>query len=83
MSVMSPTLSETIDPEEKRKIIGDTFMELANYVLKDELKLDMTDVLLCQGMIFPFAQILKIVARKRLLWRSMLRHYSGTMFSPM
>ncbi|GAV00525.1 hypothetical protein RvY_11358 [Ramazzottius varieornatus] len=53
VSVMSPTLSETIDPEEKRKIIGDTFMELANHVLKDELKLDMTDVLLCQGTLRP------------------------------
>ena len=28
VSVVSPTLMETVDPEEKRKIIGDTFMEV-------------------------------------------------------
>ncbi|XP_055357139.1 GMP synthase [glutamine-hydrolyzing]-like [Paramacrobiotus metropolitanus] len=50
---ISPILMETVDPEEKRKIIGDTFMEVTNHVIREELKLVEADVLVCQGTLRP------------------------------
>ena len=41
-------LSSTVNPEEKRRIIGDTFMRVANDMI-DELKLKPQDVYLGQG----------------------------------
>lgn len=48
----SRTLNTTSDPEEKRKIIGDTFMQVANDAIKD-LKLDPTATFLAQGTLRP------------------------------
>jgi len=45
-------LCKTVNPEEKRKIIGDTFMRLADQIIKD-LKLDPNNVLLGQGTLRP------------------------------
>ncbi|CAD5119709.1 DgyrCDS8299 [Dimorphilus gyrociliatus] len=42
----------TIDPEEKRKIIGDTFMNIANSLIED-LNLNPKDVYLAQGTLRP------------------------------
>ena len=44
----SRPLCSTVDPEEKRRIIGDTFMRVANDMI-DELKLKPQDVYLGQG----------------------------------
>lgn len=41
-----------INPEEKRKIIGDTFVKVANETIK-ELKIDPDDVFLAQGTLRP------------------------------
>lgn len=46
------TLNTTVDPEEKRKIIGDTFMKVANEVI-EELNLRPEDVYLGQGTLRP------------------------------
>ncbi|XP_013404318.1 GMP synthase [glutamine-hydrolyzing] [Lingula anatina] len=46
------TLNTTTNPEEKRKIIGDTFMRVANEVI-DELDLKPEDVYLGQGTLRP------------------------------
>lgn len=46
------TLNTTIHPEEKRKIIGDTFMRVANDVI-EELNLKPEDVYLGQGTLRP------------------------------
>ncbi|XP_052760059.1 GMP synthase [glutamine-hydrolyzing]-like [Mya arenaria] len=46
------TLCTTVDPEEKRKIIGDTFMKVANEVI-EELSLRPEDVYLGQGTLRP------------------------------
>ncbi|XP_064642766.1 GMP synthase [glutamine-hydrolyzing]-like [Lineus longissimus] len=45
-------LNQTTDPEEKRQIIGDTFMRVANEVV-EELKLKPEDVYLGQGTLRP------------------------------
>ncbi len=45
-------LKETVSPEEKRKIIGDTFMRVAEKAVKD-LDLDPDEVFLCQGTLRP------------------------------
>jgi GMP synthase (glutamine-hydrolysing) len=45
-------LHAAIQPEEKRKIIGDTFMRVCDRVMKD-LKLDSTNLLLAQGTLRP------------------------------
>ncbi|KAG4073581.1 hypothetical protein HA402_000805 [Bradysia odoriphaga] len=42
----------TVNPEEKRKIIGDTFMKVTNEIIK-ELKLNPEDVYLAQGTLRP------------------------------
>lgn len=46
------TLNTTTNPEEKRKIIGDTFMRVANEVV-EELNLKPEDVFLGQGTLRP------------------------------
>lgn len=46
------TLNTTVNPEEKRKIIGDTFMKVANEVI-EELNLRPEDVYLGQGTLRP------------------------------
>ncbi|XP_046336154.1 GMP synthase [glutamine-hydrolyzing]-like [Haliotis rufescens] len=46
------TLNTTTNPEEKRKIIGDTFMKVANEVI-EELKLKPEEVFLGQGTLRP------------------------------
>lgn len=48
----TPMLCFAINPEDKRKIIGDTFVKVANEVIK-ELKLDPDDVFLAQGTLRP------------------------------
>lgn len=48
----TPMLCFAINPEEKRKIIGDTFVKVANETMK-ELKLDPDDVFLAQGTLRP------------------------------
>lgn len=48
----TPMLCFAINPEEKRKIIGDTFVKVANDTIK-ELKLDPDDVFLAQGTLRP------------------------------
>ncbi|KAG5505376.1 hypothetical protein GH5_03395 [Leishmania sp. Ghana 2012 LV757] len=45
-------LCETTDPEEKRNIIGDTFMTVCNRVIK-EMQLDEENLLLAQGTLRP------------------------------
>lgn len=45
-------LCQAINPEEKRKIIGDTFVKVSNDVIK-ELKLNPDDVFLAQGTLRP------------------------------
>ena len=45
-------LEEAIAPEEKRKIIGDTFMRVCDRVMKD-LKLEPSNLLLAQGTLRP------------------------------
>ncbi|GFS20966.1 GMP synthase [glutamine-hydrolyzing]-like [Elysia marginata] len=49
---ITSALDCTINPEEKRKIIGDTFMKVANEVV-DELNLKPEDVYLGQGTLRP------------------------------
>ncbi|XP_052285932.1 GMP synthase [glutamine-hydrolyzing]-like isoform X2 [Dreissena polymorpha] len=46
------SLATTVDPEEKRKIIGDTFMKVANELI-EELCLKPEDVYLGQGTLRP------------------------------
>ncbi len=46
--VKSRYLNQTIEPEEKRNIIGDTFMKVANELI-DDLNLQPDDVYLGQG----------------------------------
>ncbi|XP_046850432.1 GMP synthase [glutamine-hydrolyzing]-like [Xenia sp. Carnegie-2017] len=48
----SQTLNNSSDPEEKRKIIGDTFIQVANDAIK-ELKLDPKTTMLAQGTLRP------------------------------
>lgn len=48
----TPMLCFSINPEEKRKIIGDTFVKVANEILK-ELKLNPDEVFLAQGTLRP------------------------------
>ena len=45
-------LCKTVNPEEKRKIIGDTFIRLANQIIED-LKLNPEEVFLGQGTLRP------------------------------
>ena len=47
-----PLLCHVTDPETKRKIIGDTFMNVANCIIKD-MKLDPDKVILGQGTLRP------------------------------
>jgi len=48
----TPLLCHTVDPETKRKIIGDTFMNVANRIIQ-ELNLDPEKVVLGQGTLRP------------------------------
>lgn len=48
----SKMLVQTVQPEEKRKIIGDTFMNVANELI-EELNLKPEDVYLAQGTLRP------------------------------
>jgi GMP synthase (glutamine-hydrolysing) len=48
----TPLLSMTINPEDKRKIIGDVFIKVSNEVLR-EMKLRPEDVFLAQGTLRP------------------------------
>lgn len=48
----TPLLCMTVNPEEKRKIIGDTFVKVTNEVIK-ELKLNPEEVFLAQGTLRP------------------------------
>jgi len=48
----TPLLCHTVDPEVKRKIIGDTFMNVANRIIQ-ELNLDPEKVVLGQGTLRP------------------------------
>lgn len=48
----TPLLCDTINPEEKRKIIGDTFVKVSNEIIR-ELHLDPTQVVLAQGTLRP------------------------------
>uniref|UniRef100_A0A8C4NJW8 GMP synthase [glutamine-hydrolyzing] n=3 Tax=Eptatretus burgeri TaxID=7764 RepID=A0A8C4NJW8_EPTBU len=50
--LVSKTLNMTSDPEEKRKIIGDTFVKVATDVM-DEMKLRSDEVFLAQGTLRP------------------------------
>uniref|UniRef100_A0A8R1XLA8 GMP synthase (glutamine-hydrolyzing) n=1 Tax=Onchocerca volvulus TaxID=6282 RepID=A0A8R1XLA8_ONCVO len=50
-SELSTSLMRTVDPEVKRKIIGDTFMRVKDKIM-DELKLD-KDIFLAQGTLRP------------------------------
>jgi len=45
-------LCKTVDPETKRKIIGDTFVQVAEKVIRN-LELNPEEVLLCQGTLRP------------------------------
>lgn len=49
---LTKPLNMTVHPEEKRKIIGDTFMKVADEVIK-ELKLDVNSTFLAQGTLRP------------------------------
>lgn len=51
-NIETPMLCFTIDPEDKRKIIGDTFLKIANETIK-ELNLDPNDVFVAQGTLRP------------------------------
>lgn len=51
-SRVTKMLSQTSDPEDKRRIIGDVFAKIADEVLKD-LNLNPEDVFLCQGTLRP------------------------------
>ncbi|KAL1122107.1 hypothetical protein AAG570_003513 [Ranatra chinensis] len=51
-SSVTKMLCMTLNPEEKRKIIGDTFVEVANEVIS-ELKLVVDEVILAQGTLRP------------------------------
>ncbi|CAI9733685.1 synthase [glutamine-hydrolyzing]-like [Octopus vulgaris] len=46
------SLNNSCNPEEKRNIIGDTFMKIADNTLQ-EMKLNPEDVILCQGTLRP------------------------------
>lgn len=48
----TPMLCFTINPEEKRKIIGDTFLKIANETIK-ELNLEPSEVFVAQGTLRP------------------------------
>lgn len=48
----TPMLCFAINPEEKRKIIGDTFVKVANEIMR-ELKLNPDEVYLAQGTLRP------------------------------
>ena len=48
----TPLLCHVTDPETKRKIIGDTFMNVANRIIED-MKLDPDKVILGQGTLRP------------------------------
>lgn len=48
----TPMLCFAINPEEKRKIIGDTFVKVSNEVMR-ELKLNPDEVYLAQGTLRP------------------------------
>lgn len=48
----TPMLCFATNPEEKRKIIGDTFLKIANETMR-ELNLDPKDVFLAQGTLRP------------------------------
>ncbi|CAG9799078.1 unnamed protein product [Chironomus riparius] len=48
----TPLLSMTLNPEDKRKIIGDVFIKVSNEVLR-ELKMKPEDVFLAQGTLRP------------------------------
>ncbi|KAG5674427.1 hypothetical protein PVAND_004399 [Polypedilum vanderplanki] len=48
----TPLLSMTINPEDKRKIIGDVFMKVSNEILR-EMKMRPEDVYLAQGTLRP------------------------------
>jgi len=48
----TPLLCHVTDPEDKRRIIGDTFMRVANEVIED-LGLNPDEVMLCQGTLRP------------------------------
>ncbi|KAK2711224.1 hypothetical protein QYM36_012414 [Artemia franciscana] len=50
--VLSRPLCQTVNPEEKRKIIGDTFMRVANDVMGD-LNLRQEEILIAQGTLRP------------------------------
>ncbi|KPA85592.1 putative GMP synthase putativeglutamine amidotransferase [Leptomonas pyrrhocoris] len=51
-SYTTKKLCETTDPEEKRNIIGNTFMKVCDRVIK-ELQLDVNNLLLAQGTLRP------------------------------
>ncbi len=51
-STETPLLSMTINPEDKRKIIGDVFMKVSNEVIR-ELKMRPEEVFLAQGTLRP------------------------------
>lgn len=50
--VETPMLFQTINPEEKRKIIGDVFVKITNDIIA-EMKLKPDEVLLAQGTLRP------------------------------
>lgn len=47
--VPTPRLNRCTDPEQKRKIIGDTFMKVKDEILQLNFNLNPDDVLLAQG----------------------------------
>jgi GMP synthase (glutamine-hydrolysing) len=51
-TIETPLLSMTINPEDKRKIIGDVFIKVSNEVLR-EMKMRPEDVFLAQGTLRP------------------------------
>lgn len=51
-NIETPMLCFAINPEEKRKIIGDVFVKITNEVI-NELKLNPEEVVLAQGTLRP------------------------------
>ena len=53
----TPLLCHTIEPETKRKIIGDTFMTVANRIIED-MKLDADKVRVAVGFLFSYPNLM-------------------------
>jgi len=65
--VQTPILSKAVAPEQKRKIIGDTFMKVADMAMK-KYDLHVEDVMLVQGTLRPDL----IESASKVRWTSLL-----------